>query len=61
MVWFPLKKPDANNNSRETLACLVIDDPLLKPRYGRLDYKNLLEEMKEHSFFTEIAFIPWNY
>lgn len=45
----------------ETLACLIIDDPLLRPRYGCLDYENLLEEMKIHNFFTEIAFIPWNY
>jgi hypothetical protein len=46
---------------RETLACLIIDDPLLRPKYGCLDYKKLLEEMKVHNFFTEIAFIPWNY
>ena len=46
---------------KETLACLIIDDPLLKPRYGCLDYAKLLQEMKEHRFFTEIAFIPWNY
>jgi hypothetical protein len=45
----------------ETLACLVIDDPLLKPRYGNLDYEKLLRAMKAHGFFTEIAFIPWNY
>lgn len=56
-----MKKPEVNNNSKETLACLVIDDPLLKPRYGCLDYERLLEVMKEHNFFTEIAFIPWNY
>ena len=56
-----MKKPDTNNNSKETLACLIIDDPLLKPRYGCLDYRRLLEAMKEHNFFTEIAFIPWNY
>jgi predicted deacetylase len=49
------------DNSRETLACLVIDDPLLKPKYGCLDYKELLDAMKRHNFFTEIAFIPWNY
>jgi hypothetical protein len=48
-------------NSIETLACLIIDDPLIKPRYGCLDYSMLLQEMKEHSFFSEIAFIPWNY
>ena len=45
----------------ETLACLIIDDPLLRPKYGCLDYKRLLEVMKVHNFFTEIAFIPWNY
>lgn len=46
---------------KETLACLIIDDPLLNPNYGCIDFSLLLEEMKEHSFFTEIAFIPWNY
>lgn len=56
-----MEKPDANNNSREVFACLVIDDPLLKPRYGCLNYKKLLDAMKKHNFFTEIAFIPWNY
>lgn len=48
-------------NSKETLACLIIDDPLLRPKYGCLDYEKLLEEMKVHNFFAEIAFIPWNY
>ena len=47
--------------ARETLACLIIDDPLLRPQYGCLNYAKLLQEMKEHRFFTEIAFIPWNY
>ena len=46
---------------RKTLACLIIDDPLLRPQYGCLNYKKLLEAMKAHNFFTEIAFIPWNY
>jgi len=48
-------------NVSEILACLIIDDPLLRPRYGCLNYKKVLQEMKEHNFFTEIAFIPWNY
>ena len=51
----------AVENPKETLACLIIDDPLLRPKYGCLDYEKLLEEMKVHNFFTEIAFIPWNY
>ncbi len=45
----------------QTLACLIIDDPLLRPKYGCLDYEKHLDEMKAHNFFTEIAFIPWNY
>ena len=49
------------DQAAETLACLIIDDPLLKPTYGCLNYEKLLEEMKVHNFFTEIAFIPWNY
>lgn len=49
------------DNTNETLACLVIDDPLLRPCYGCLDYEKLIQAMKEHRFFTEIAFIPWNY
>ena len=46
---------------KETLACLVIDDPPLRPRFGSFQYARILREMKEHRFFTEIAFIPWNY
>lgn len=42
-------------------ASLIIDDPLLKRRYGFLDYELLLKEMDDHDFFTNIAFIPWNY
>lgn len=48
-------------SSKETLACLIIDDPLLTPSYGYLNYEKLLAEMKEHRFFTEIAFIPMNF
>ena len=52
---------DGQRDSREILACLIVDDPLLRPRYGFLDYGRLLHEMRLHGFFTEIAFIPWNY
>ncbi len=51
---------DADGTS-ETLACLIIDDPMLRPNYGCFNYEELLQEMKAHRFFTEIAFIPWNY
>ena len=42
-------------------ACVVIDDPLLKPRHGFIDFDALLALMKRHNFSTNIAFIPWNW
>ncbi len=45
----------------ETRACLVIDDPLLTPRYGFLRFESFLAEMRCHNFSTNIAFIPWNW
>jgi hypothetical protein len=47
-----------NDNPR---ACFIIDDPLLKPRHGFLNYKDLLALMAKERFSTSIAFIPWNY
>src|SRR5262249_28002294 len=44
-----------------TNACVVIDDPPLKPRYGFLSYRELLSAMVQHDFSTNIAFIPWNW
>ena len=46
--------------SPETPACLVIDDPLLQPRYGFLNFQRLLDLMERVNFSTSIAFIPWN-
>src|SRR5437867_805075 len=45
----------------EANACLVIDDPLLKPSYGFVNYAKLLSLMDRHRFSTNIAFIPWNW
>ncbi len=45
----------------ETGACLIIDDPLLKPRYGFVRFRQLLALMERHNFSTNIAFIPWNW
>lgn len=41
-------------------ACLIIDDPVLKTRYGCCDFRQIDRLMKEHSFTTNISFIPWN-
>ena len=45
----------------EANACLVIDDPLLKHRYGFVNFRELLDLMEHHRFSTNIAFIPWNW
>jgi hypothetical protein len=42
-------------------ASLIIDDPLLRERYGFLKYRDLLIEMDRNDFSSAIAFIPWNY
>ncbi len=45
----------------ETGACLIIDDPVLKPVYGFVNFRDLLSMMKRYKFSTSVAFIPWNW
>jgi hypothetical protein len=52
---------EASWASPETNACVVLDDPLLRPKYGFLNYQNLLGLMEDYDFTTSIAFIPWNW
>ncbi len=42
-------------------ATLIIDDPLLRRRYGFLEHDKLLANLESHGFAATIAFIPWNY
>lgn len=53
--------PRSSWHAPQTSACLVIDDPLLKPRYGHVDFQLFLDLMRGHGFSTSIAFIPWNW
>jgi hypothetical protein len=46
---------------RGSSASVIVDDPLLRPNYGFLNFETLLRVAKEHSFHTSIAFIPHNY
>jgi hypothetical protein len=41
-------------------ACLVIDDPLLRRRYGFLNVAELLEVLDKSRCAANLAFIPWN-
>ncbi len=53
--------PDVLWRPQEHGACLIIDDPLLKLRYGFCDFAKLRDLMERHRFTTNIAFIPWNW
>jgi len=48
-------------NSAETSACLIVDDPLLKPRYGFLHFSETMKLMDKQNFAMTVAFIPWNW
>jgi hypothetical protein len=53
--------PRSSWSAPEASACLVIDDPLLKARYGFVRFSELLTLMKQMRFSTSIGFIPWNW
>jgi hypothetical protein len=53
--------PDAAWGRAATSACLIVDDPPLKRRYGFLDFHEALDLMERHNFTTTVAFIPWNW
>jgi hypothetical protein len=42
-------------------ACLIIDDPVLRPNYGFVNFKKLSQAVLDHNFSCNIAFIPWNW
>jgi hypothetical protein len=42
-------------------ASIIIDDPLLRPTYGFLNFERLLRLVEEFNLFVTIAFIPYNY
>ena len=52
---------DVGWRPQELGACLIIDDPLLRSRYGFCDFSKLRDLMRQHGFTTNIAFIPWNW
>lgn len=45
----------------QSYASVVIDDPLLRPNHGFLNFERLLRLMEKHNFKTTIAFIPHNF
>jgi hypothetical protein len=53
--------PETCFQPEETSACLIIDDPPLKPRYGFLNFHTLNDLMERCHFTSSLAFIPWNW
>lgn len=53
--------PDECWHNVKNYANLIIDDPVLKEKYGFLNFKKLLREMDTNNFCSTIAFIPWNF
>lgn len=51
-IWHSALPPCAN---------LIIDDPLLQPDYGFVNFPSLLQKADELDFTATLAFIPWNY
>jgi hypothetical protein len=41
-------------------ACFIIDDPLLRPKYGFIDFSVLNEHIQSNAASMSLAFIPWN-
>jgi hypothetical protein len=48
-------------HSTEHHGAIMIDDPLLRPRYGFLNFEFLLRVAKKFNFCVTIAFIPYNH
>jgi hypothetical protein len=47
--------------SSHSYASVIIDDPLLRRRYGYLNFETLRSLTSEHHFHTSVAFIPHNF
>lgn len=45
----------------ENGACLIVDDPVLRPKYGFCDFQRIAALSGEHNFTCNVAFIPWNW
>ena len=42
-------------------GCVIVDDPLLREKYGFFDYSEVLQQASEHRYSLTVAFIPSNF
>jgi hypothetical protein len=61
VMFIRLMFPEVSWKPQELGACLIIDDPLLRQRYGSCNFNVLRNAMQRYGFTTNIAFIPWNW
>jgi hypothetical protein len=61
IMFLKLMFRDVAWRPQELGACLIVDDPPLRQRYGFCDFGSLRDLMQRHGFTTNIAFIPWNW
>jgi len=61
VMFIRLMFQDVAWRPQELGACLIVDDPPLRRRYGFCDFGKLCDLMRRHDFTTNIAFIPWNW
>lgn len=53
--------PEVRWKPRRNMGCLIIDDPMLRPRYGFLNLLQLLSKLEESNSAANLAFIPFNW
>jgi hypothetical protein len=56
---YALKDKVWHNSGRH--AALVIDDPLIRNKYGFIDFPDLLSSARRLGYHISLAFIPWNH
>ncbi len=61
VMFIRLMFPDVAWRPQEIGACLIVDDPLLRKRYGSCDFEMIRDLMRRYGFTTDISFIPWNW
>lgn len=61
VIFLRLAFPGACWMDYSPSANIIIDDPLLRPRHGFVEYRQLMAEAMAHRYAVTLAFIPFNY
>lgn len=48
-------------SAAEAGACVILDDPVLRKKYGFVDFFQLARAVSEHHFSLNVSLIPWNW